>query len=228
MRKFYLYVITSPSGKQYVGKTCDRDRRFKDHAKADKRTALAQAFLKYGADAMQMRVLLWTRSEEKCLLAEKRFIKKLNTLSPNGYNLTAGGLGAIGYKPSVETLAKLSVALRNPSAETRAKLSAVWLGKQRPLKTRKKMSAAQRQRYMQKPMSATTRAKLSAALVNPSPARRAIAGAANLGRKLSAAHRAAIGAAHCGKKRSPEARENMQRAQQQRRAKQKQLLERRI
>ncbi len=41
-------------------------------------------------------------------VAEQLFIAELNTRAPNGYNLTDGGEGLVGYTPSAATRLKLS------------------------------------------------------------------------------------------------------------------------
>jgi group I intron endonuclease len=98
--------------KQYVGQTLthrknhDRYRpfhaegRFRDHisealnnTKRKQCTFLNNAIRKYGADAFQVRVLQLCDREDLDTY-EQHYIATLNTLYPNGYNLTRGGTGA--------------------------------------------------------------------------------------------------------------------------------------
>ena len=78
-------------------------------------------------------------------------IKKYNTLQPNGYNLTIGGEGTVGYKFSAEQCRKMSESRKGKpsgrkgekaSPETRRKLSDSHKGHKHSKETRMKMSEA--------------------------------------------------------------------------------------
>lgn len=97
----YIYIITNKvNNKQYVGKTIQSvQERFSEHLYRLKygnhnHLPLYAAFVKYGIDNFVI--------EEKEEVAienldtqESFWIKELNTLAPNGYNLTLGGEGTI-------------------------------------------------------------------------------------------------------------------------------------
>lgn len=97
----YIYVITNKvNNKQYIGKTIQSvQERFSEHLYRLKygnhnHLPLYAAFVKYGIDNFVI--------EEKEEVAvenldtqESFWIKELNTLAPNGYNLTLGGEGTI-------------------------------------------------------------------------------------------------------------------------------------
>lgn len=91
-----VYQITSPSGKSYIGVAkYSAAIRFKKHcydAKNGRKTALAAAIRKHGAEAMIVRTLVESTSEY-CFDLESRVIKAYGTLHPHGYNLTTGGEG---------------------------------------------------------------------------------------------------------------------------------------
>lgn len=105
----FIYKITSPSNKLYVGQTKRKvpEKRWKEHCQeslSGKTHALSNAIRKYGAENMKFEVI------EECpddTLNEREhfWIEKLNSLRPNGYNLTTGG-GAFEF--SEESKAKMS------------------------------------------------------------------------------------------------------------------------
>ena len=163
----YLLVNTS-NGKKYVGKTKKTlAKRWEDHCRAVARGskyAIHRAIRKYGQNVFTREVLGEYRSEAKALAAEKRWIAKLKTMGAGGYNMCAGGRGAIGYRMTAEARVKLRnfakgrdmSAVLAKSIESRKKngLSA---------KAKANISAAQRKRHREHPISVETRRKLSVA-----------------------------------------------------------------
>lgn len=102
-----VYCITNTlNGKQYVGQTSSHRfdkkyrpfgylRRFREHilhARHDSTRdyAILRAIRKYGEPSFQVE-LLENCPKEVLNDREQFYVKKLNTISPNGYNLTAGG-----------------------------------------------------------------------------------------------------------------------------------------
>lgn len=90
-----LYMLTFPSGKQYIGITQkDANTRFQRHiihAKVGRRNAVHRAILKYGKDNVTVKTLVIADDLNYLRLIEKRAIQIYGTLSPKGYNLTGGG-----------------------------------------------------------------------------------------------------------------------------------------
>lgn len=95
----YVYIIkNSINNKVYIGQTMNTlEHRFKKHLETarskTKHTDLTDAMNEFGADKFWIESLEegnFTREElyEK----EKYYIKKYNSLYPNGYNLQTGGL----------------------------------------------------------------------------------------------------------------------------------------
>lgn len=88
-----IYLIRhSVSGKCYVGQSVDIPRRWSEHRSPgdNEPSPIGRAIRKHGKEAFEFSVL------EECprgLLNEREtfFIKMLNTLSPDGYNLNGGG-----------------------------------------------------------------------------------------------------------------------------------------
>jgi group I intron endonuclease len=88
-----VYMFTSPSGKRYIGETkrtlSQRLARHKDLERSHCRLVV-RAIKKYGWDSMVVSVL-WRGPPSERRAKEAEFIAKYDTMSPNGYNCTAGG-----------------------------------------------------------------------------------------------------------------------------------------
>ena len=87
-----IYKITSPSGKVYVGQTIqDFNVRIRDHKQLSSGcTAISRAIQKY-KDQMKYEIVEDNVPQEQLDDREIYWIKELNSLAPNGYNLTSGG-----------------------------------------------------------------------------------------------------------------------------------------
>ena len=102
----FIYKVTSPSSKIYIGQTRrDPRRRWMEHCWSKDCTALKNAITKYGTENMKFEVV------EECAVAmlndrEQHWIRELNTLAPNGYNLRSGG--GVGESVSDESREKMS------------------------------------------------------------------------------------------------------------------------
>jgi len=160
-----IYMITcSISNKRYIGQTHSyyknglkygTDRRFKNHLAHSRGEnwdklcrALYSAIRKYGEDSFTCETIAMVHTD-KLDDYESKYIKEFNTLSPNGYNLTAGGNGG---RRCEETCKKISDGLMGHfiSDETRKKISESLSGNKHPnwgkhhsTNTLKKMSIAQ-------------------------------------------------------------------------------------
>lgn len=88
----YIYCITSPSGKKYIGQTRRNcEKRFNEHCKLTNSCILLEnAIKKYGKNQMKLEVL---EEIENDLLdvCEQFYIELFSTLEPNGYNIKSGG-----------------------------------------------------------------------------------------------------------------------------------------
>jgi len=94
----YVYKITNiVNNMQYIGVSVDVKKRFKSHCRANggKKLILKNAILKYGKDAFKVETLIKS-TQSYCYKMEPKFIEAFNTISPNGYNLSAGGRGSLG------------------------------------------------------------------------------------------------------------------------------------
>jgi len=130
MKKGIIYKYTSPSGKHYIGKTINAKARKREHLYNSKVliTKFYSAIKKYGLESFEYEVLfesiLLPIDELNILLneKEKHFIQMFDSFN-NGYNLTLGGDGQIGFKHSEETKALYRQQRQIYSQETLEKMS---------------------------------------------------------------------------------------------------------
>jgi group I intron endonuclease len=118
MNPIAIYTITnSTNNKKYVGITSNIQKRWHDHSKADGFcTALHRAIKKYGKDNFIFEHIADAFNWENACKLEQQLIKDFNTKSPNGYNLTLGGDGTLGFKHTEEEKKRRSerCPTRNP------------------------------------------------------------------------------------------------------------------
>lgn len=94
-----VYVICFPNGKLYVGRTlAAASHRFQEHCQS--KYPVGRAIRKYGKENVCLVVLHSDLSWKQAGKLEQRWIAQLGAMSPGGYNLTAGGDGAIGFRHS--------------------------------------------------------------------------------------------------------------------------------
>jgi len=203
-----IYLLTSPSGKQYVGQAWEFEKRMSDYRRGGCKgqRALHNAITKYGWENFTATAIAQGIQTQAALDAtESAFIALLGTMRPHGYNLKLGGNG--GGKHHAETKAKLSAANRGKklTAETRAKIGAANRGRKHTAETRAKIGKAHRG----VPKSPEHCAKLSAAhrgkvISAETKAKMSVANSGekhpNFGKRLSAETRAKISAAKRNRK----------------------------
>lgn len=139
---FYIYKITGNCGRSYVGVTKRTVMlRWKQHMKDASNgstTVLHRAIRKYGAGWFTTTTLTECYSKREASVCERAMIATHDTFchNGNGFNLTCGGEGNWGWKPSSETKNKIGqkskerIAL-NPMY-VRNMISARGLGSARP------------------------------------------------------------------------------------------------
>ena len=139
-----VYVLTNKiSGKQYVGQHVGDDLQkywkrnvYLSSLNIRGKTHLYRAIRKYGSENFDARTLVIVGTKDYLDYYERSFIRALNTKAPNGYNLTDGGDGTSGLRPSEETRRKMSESQKGNqnclghrhSKETCRRLSEVNLG----------------------------------------------------------------------------------------------------
>jgi group I intron endonuclease len=87
----YIYILTSPSGKSYVGQTTRPiEKRFKEHQnKKGRCVAIYNAIQKYGWEKIEKD---WYECPDEDLnFDEELLVREMGTLAPDGYNLKEGG-----------------------------------------------------------------------------------------------------------------------------------------
>ena len=133
----FIYLIENTTNKKaYVGQTSHPDRRFHEHATYGKGLR-GNAMQKHGSENCESHIREKSLSKEETDAREIYWIKKLNTLSPEGYNLRTGGHSNSDH--SLESRKKMSSSQRgNKNA----------LGIKRSEKTKRKISEAKKGKKM--------------------------------------------------------------------------------
>jgi group I intron endonuclease len=136
MNIYSIYKATNKiNGKVYIGHDSHWPNRMSVHKcnvfKSKKDFYFYRALRKYGFNNFEWEVIYQSKDVEHCLrYMETYFIKEYNAYinfeNCNGYNMTLGGEGTIGYKHTEETKAKLRV----PQSEShRNKLAKIRKGR---------------------------------------------------------------------------------------------------
>jgi len=107
-----LYMhINKINGMKYIGITSQKpEDRWGCNGNKYKQSYFKNAIKKYGWDNFLHEIVFTGLSEEDAKYLEKLFIKGFKTKKPNGYNLTDGGDGTLGYSPSPDARKKMSIA----------------------------------------------------------------------------------------------------------------------
>ncbi len=206
----YIYKLTFASGKAYVGMTARTLKRRLDMHKAYAgnesygNRLVYNAWRKHGDPIVEV---IAEAPDDQLPALEIRYIAEFGTLTPGGYNLTAGGEATLGYKHTEEGRRKMSLAhigvpsvLRGRSFPERKKpisdeqkrrISETMKGRtydrervEKAAATRRALEAERRSLGITHHRKGTTHSE---------EARLRIA-KANLGRQLSPEHRAALSA----------------------------------
>lgn len=122
-----IYILENKiNKKKYVGQTTKSlHRRIIEHKHTN--SLIGKAIKKYGEENFEKTII--EVSYELLNEEEIKKIAELNTIYPNGYNLTTGGEG-----------------IKNPTKEVREKIGRTHRGKIVSLETRKKMSESDKGR----------------------------------------------------------------------------------
>jgi group I intron endonuclease len=160
--KGYIYKITSPSGKIYIGQTIDIDTRKTKYKylNCKNQTRLYKSLVKYGWENHVFEVVEIIETEDLIQLnnLEIEWISKLDCFK-NGLNCTLGGHGNSGRVYSEESKLKMrnSQLGKKHSKETIEKRVKSLIGKKRSDEFKEKISIMKKGR----PLSEETKQKLS-------------------------------------------------------------------
>jgi len=112
----YIYRITNPVGKIYIGKTTrlnDRISYYRNNQGLDQKI-ISRSIAKYGWDKHSFEIIATAPSDQLNEL-EQKYIQEYNSFhyeNENGMNLTKGGEGTFGRIPTAEQREKLSKSLQ--------------------------------------------------------------------------------------------------------------------
>jgi group I intron endonuclease len=95
-----IYKITNlTNGKIYVGQSKNPKQRWNRHKYNSKKnkqrdnSLVSQAIYKYGEENFTFEIIISAKTQEELNWLEEKYIKELNSLSPNGYNLLSYNCG---------------------------------------------------------------------------------------------------------------------------------------
>lgn len=114
-RHWWVYKITSPSERAYIGITSNLTKRFSVYKSkaATRQTAVFNSIRKYGYESHEVSILEEFDGDSSCASDKEMFwirsymTNKNRFPEQNGLNLTDGGDGTIGYKATAEMIEKL-------------------------------------------------------------------------------------------------------------------------
>lgn len=144
-----IYCLTdNTNGKKYVGQTNNLKRRIKEHKNEE--LYVDRAIRTHGWENFSVEVLEECDNRAQINEREQFWINKLNTKSPNGYNLTDGGFGLTGCTEDVRKVISDTSKGRKCSEATKALLSAIFTGRKFTEESKAKMYVAAKKRAARK------------------------------------------------------------------------------
>ena len=132
----YIYKITSPTGKIYIGQTTrlnDRISKYRTCSYIKEQRILYNSIKKHSWDNHNFEILTEAPQDTLSEL-EIKYIKEYNSFhyeNPNGMNLTRGGEGSLGRKDTPETIQKRINSIKGSkrTEETKRLMSFIKKGK---------------------------------------------------------------------------------------------------
>lgn len=119
-KSYCVYEHVFPSGKKYIGISCDAEKRWRNGKGYEKQGKIANAINRYGWENIQHNIIVDGVTKEQAETLERYLIAELDTIK-NGYNTTVGGenilttyltpyiLSMIRYAKTYESLSELPV-----------------------------------------------------------------------------------------------------------------------
>ena len=151
---YYVYKHTFPNNKVYIGIAKQKpQKRWKNGLGYDAhQTLMKRAIKKYGWQNIKHEILFEKLTKEQACKKEIELIALYDsTNKQKGYNVSSGGEGTIGVKPTIESKEKNRIAHlgKKASLETRKKISESNKGKHN-----KKRSEEQKKKISEKTKNA--------------------------------------------------------------------------
>ena len=107
----YIYKITNNlNGNSYIGLKTSTVEESESYYGSGK--LIAKAIQKYGKENFTKEILERNISDFDLLCEREKYYIKLYDTKINGYNMTDGGLGSLGYEPTEEHRNNMSLSLR--------------------------------------------------------------------------------------------------------------------
>ena len=128
MKEYCVYCHTSPSGKKYVGISCDPERRWRNGNGYEKNYLFTRAIKKYGWENFNHEILFDRLEYHAAAQIEKQIIADWHLTDPKcGYNLREGDNGPFSeesaMKMSLSRIGNRNCVGNKPSDNTRRKIS---------------------------------------------------------------------------------------------------------
>jgi group I intron endonuclease len=123
----FVYQITNKiNGKMYIGQHSGPDLQWywmkkKGARRLKTQQALFNAMMKYGTENFEIKPLVIVGTKQEMDYYEKGLIKALNTKGSNGYNMTEGGEGTVGFSPSTDVRKRIAASLLGKSKPNKLK-----------------------------------------------------------------------------------------------------------
>ena len=141
------YILQNKmTGKRYVGQSSRIENRLKDHAIASSNNVIHKAIRSYGFSTFGVKI--WECEKEYLDELEEFLISELDSVIPNGYNVSTGGYSLRGIPRTEAHCKKISEAHKGKviRPETREKLRLANLGKTAPNKGMKQKPLTEEQK----------------------------------------------------------------------------------
>src|SRR5271156_1859401 len=116
----FVYLITNIiNGKCYVGQTVNSlEFRWRQHQRQEGCPYLHAAIKKYGVENFSIEVICEPPTIELMNEIEEEYIERYNTLSPNGYNLTKGGVAPKHHEDTRKKMSLSHIGRPHPNTNT--------------------------------------------------------------------------------------------------------------
>lgn len=137
----FVYLTTNLiNGKQYVG-----DHSCEDYLKSNyigSGISIRKAKKKYGKENFKREILEFFDDQKTAFENQEKYIKKYNTLTPNGYNISPTGGTRFNGIHSKKSKEKISISQFNMPEERKERMAKTHQGMKHSEKTKNKQSTS--------------------------------------------------------------------------------------